>query len=395
MNNILVRKLKRNVFLDYVSTFITNLNMQSSIWVLYLAYCGMNLAEIGILEGVYHITSIIFEIPSGAVADLIGRKKSMIVSRFCVAVSCLIMMLYHNFWLFALSFSIQALGNNFNSGSEEALIYDSMKAVGDEQKYIGVNGRLNVIIEISQGIATVAGGVLAEYSFMWCYLASFIIAVLSFAPVIFMTEAPVESGDNAKEGVLKMFKNHFVTSAAILKKDRRILGIILFFATVFSAQTLMFYYSQQYFYDLGYNKIYISIFMLVVSGFSCAGALLSEKIYGKFGNKVAVIASLIIGFSIIGYVFNVVWASVLLLSVASFCNSSLYPIQSASLNALIPSEQRATLISVSSMFFSVVMILLFPVAGFLADIYGITNVFVGIGSLIILFTLYWKARKRI
>ena len=61
----LYNKLKRNIVLDYINTFITNLNMQSSVWVLYLAYCGLSIAETGIVEGIYHATSIIFEIPSG------------------------------------------------------------------------------------------------------------------------------------------------------------------------------------------------------------------------------------------------------------------------------------------------------------------------------------------
>ena len=151
----------KNITLDYMSTFITNLNMQSSIWVLYLAYCGLNLAQIGLVEGIYHATSIIFEIPSGAVADLLGRKKSMVLSRLCI----------DNFWYFALGFMVQALGNNLNSGSEEALVYDSMKAAGQEARYMSVCGRLNVIIEVSQGIATVAGGILAEFSYFWCYSA--------------------------------------------------------------------------------------------------------------------------------------------------------------------------------------------------------------------------------
>ena len=115
------KKLSRNIGLDYVSVFIQNMNMQGCIWVLFLAYCGMNLGQIGILEGIYHITSMLFEVPSGAVADLLGRKKSMIISRVLVAISCFIMLVSKNFWLFALSFLIQALGNNFNSGSEEAL----------------------------------------------------------------------------------------------------------------------------------------------------------------------------------------------------------------------------------------------------------------------------------
>ncbi len=81
MDNKVTNHLKRNVRLDYISTFITNLNMQSSIWVLYLAYCGLSLAQIGLVEGIYHATSILFEIPSGALADLLGRKRCMILIR--------------------------------------------------------------------------------------------------------------------------------------------------------------------------------------------------------------------------------------------------------------------------------------------------------------------------
>ena len=101
------------------------------------------------------------------------------------------MLFSRSFWYFALGFAIQALGNNFNSGSEEALIYDSLKYIGKEHEYMRIFGRRNVIIEVSQGIATVAGAVLAEYSYFWCYSACLIIALLAAIQVLFITEAPV------------------------------------------------------------------------------------------------------------------------------------------------------------------------------------------------------------
>ena len=64
MNHKLQKKLNRNIGLDYLSVFIQNMNMQSCIWVLYLSFCGMNLGQIGILEGVYHITSMFFIVSS-------------------------------------------------------------------------------------------------------------------------------------------------------------------------------------------------------------------------------------------------------------------------------------------------------------------------------------------
>ena len=95
-----------------------------------------------------------------------------------------------SFGWFAVSFAVQALGNNLNSGSEEALVYDSMKCLGQEEHYMGVYGRLNVLIEVAQGLATVAGGVLAEFSYFWCYAACVVIAVLALLPVLGMAEPP-------------------------------------------------------------------------------------------------------------------------------------------------------------------------------------------------------------
>lgn len=382
MDTKLYNKLKRNIILDYINSFITNLNMQSSVWVLYLAYCGLNLAEIGIVEGIYHATGIIFEIPSGAVADLLGRKKSMVLGRLCIAVSCVVMLFSNSFWHFALGFAIQALGNNFNSGSEEALIYDSMKYIGREADYMRIYGRRNVIVEISQGIATVTGALLAEYSYFWCYSACLIIAVSAFVQVLFITEAPCteDTADNHLS-VMETVKLHFRTCYRILKSDIRILKIILYFNVIFAARTLLFFYSQQYYSVLGYNKIQTSLVFLADGVAACLGAALSSRLYNKYGRKVILAAVFIIACTFLCYGSGNLWLSVISFVAAGFSDSMLYPVQSDKLNRLVPSGQRATLVSADSLFFSAAMIILFPLAGVAADICGLTAVFsiIGIG----------------
>lgn len=415
IENKMIARLKRNIVLDYIGTFVTNLNMQSSIWVLYLAYCGLNLAQIGLVEGIYHATSILFEIPSGAVADLLGRKRSMVLSKLCIAVSCVIMLFARSFWFFALGFVVQALGNNLNSGSEEALVYDSMKCTGQEEQYVRVSGRLNMIIEVSQGIATVVGGILAEYSYVWCYGACAVIAVLALVPVVLMTEAPYVSAEGMMEqealqsgqqmpeasyavaegfqrSVHEVVAGHFRTCFAILRADRRILNIIVYYSVVFAAHTLLFFYSQQYYYDMGYNKIQISFIMLVVGVVSCAGAVMSGQLFARFGKTIGTAGGLVIAAAFAAYGFHRFFVSVVALAAAGFFNSALYPVQSEQLNSLIPSGQRATLISVNSMFFSIAMLLVFPLAGALADWCGLTAVFVGIGLSLLVFTACWNLR---
>ncbi|MGN0141708.1 MAG: MFS transporter [Roseburia sp.] len=388
MNQKLTNKLKRNIGLDYINTFLSNLNMQSSIWVLYLAYCGLNLAQIGVLEGIYHATSILCEVPSGAAADLLGRKRCMILSKVCIAVSCIIMLFAKDFGWFALSFAIQAFGNNLNSGSEEALVYDSMKCLGQEERYMGVYGKLNVLIEVSQGIATVAGGVLAEYSYFWCYAACVVIGVLALLPVLFMTETPREEKQNEERGkntVWGTVKQHFATSAHILRSDVRIRKVIGFYSVIFAAHTLLFFYSQQYYAELGYDKIQISLILLLVGGASCLGAIISERIFHRLGKKCIIPAAGMIAVACLCYGIGNAVVSVAAFMLAGFANAVLYPVQSDSLNALIPSEQRATLISVDSMCFSIAMILLFPAAGAVADRWGLEKVLALFGAVLLIF----------
>lgn len=391
--NLLQKKIQRNIISDYFYIFINNLSMSGSIWVLYLAYRGMSLLEIGLLEGIYHITGLLFEIPSGAAADLLGRKHSMLVSRILMIFSCIIMLFSNTFMGFALSFILQSLSGNFISGSEEALVYDSLKQLEQEEKYPVINGRINMLIEVSQSIATVLGGVLAEYSFTYCYVASTVIAVLGMMPLFFMTEPTIgrpaapQISNPKQTSVCATLKKHFQTSAAILQKDKQILLIIVYYSAIFSAFNTLFFYGQQYFYELGLNKIEISLVMLFAGITACLGALSSNGFSKVLGQKTALLGALMISLSILLFGFQHLYLSIVALLIATFFNSILYPVQSNALNQRIPSAQRATLISVNSMFYSVFMILMFPLAGAFADITGLATAFVLLGGIILLCSL--------
>lgn len=112
---------------------------------------------------------------------------------------------------------------------------------------------------------------------------------------------------------------------------------------------------------------------------------MSERIYQRFRKKTVFAGTAVIAAAFLCYGFENVTVSVVAFSAAGFFNSVLYPVQSDSLNQLIPSGQRATLISVNSLFFSVAMILMFPLAGMLADHLGLMHVFEYIGAAVMVF----------
>lgn len=373
-------KIKRNITLDYIFKFISYFSITDAIWVLYLTYKGLPLWQIGILEGVFHITGFVSEVPTGALADLMGRKKVIIYSRLCTIISGIIMLFANNMWQFAFSFIFSAWGHNLLSGSEEALLYDSFISLKIENDYYKVNSRMEVIIEIAQGLAIFVGGILAEQSFVYCYIVAIVIAVLSLAPAVLFCEPEVRS--NCKEERVSI-REHFCICLQIMRGNRAVREIILFYAIVFTFYTSIYFYGQKYFLELGLNKVYISIIMLIVGVFSCLGAILSEKIFGILQHKTKYVATIVIAVTISFMWFNQIILSAICFIIMGFANSLLYPLQSVTLNRLIPSEQRATIISVSSMMFSLFMILLFPIIGFFADVFTLHNIFMVVGIVLL------------
>ena len=409
VNSNISRNIGRNIKTDYIYCFFKNFDISSSIWVLYLVYKGMSLWQIGIVEGIYHLTSFLFEVPTGALADLLGRKKAIIVGRICSALSSILCLFGHNMWHFAIAFAISAIGQNLNSGSEEALVYDSMKQIGQENRYMKVNSRLNVIIEIAQGTATVLGGVISEYSFTWSYIIAVMIALIALVPAALFVEPDIKgdlNDDNRenslvgfstknKINVIAVLKEHFRISIMIIRNDSKLRKILLYYPMVFTFHTIVFFYGQEFFSTLGLNKIEISMIMLLASGVSLLGAITSERFLLLFDNKAKYLASTLMGIGIIVMSRHNLIVSILAFAIINYANAVLYPIQSQAVNELIPSKQRATIISVNSMIFSILMFVLFPFCGFIADKSDLHFVFLGLGilQLLIMLSINRKNRK--
>jgi len=407
------KKLNRNIKIDYIYRFLKNFDISSSIWVLYMVYKGLSLWQIGIVEGIFHLTSFLFEVPTGALADLLGRKKVIIAGRICSALSSILCLFGQNMWYFAFAFAISAIGFNLNSGSEEALIYDSMKQTGQENRYLRVNSRLNVIIEIAQGTATVIGGIVAEYSFPMCYIISVLIAIIALVPAALFAEPDLKNEGLLGEGSLedgsyvislkeeknitKVIRDHFKISFEIIRIDPKLRKILLYYPMVFTFYTIVFFYGQEYFSLQGLSKIAISIIMLLAGVMSCIGAFSSEKFLSVFGNRAKYLASALIGIGIILVSRYNLIVSIIAFAIMSYANAVLYPIQSQSINELIPSKQRATIISVDSMIFSMMMIVLFPLCGLVADYIDLHFVFIALGTLqlLIMLVIYRKSDKSI
>ena len=127
--------VKQQIRTIYGISALEALHIAGASWVALLAARGFSVFEIGILESIFHVVSMCFEIPSGAVADAFGRKRTMAASEVLMILSILGMLCSDTFWSVAASIGISALSYNRASGTREALAYDTLKENGQEQEY--------------------------------------------------------------------------------------------------------------------------------------------------------------------------------------------------------------------------------------------------------------------
>ncbi len=386
------RGLRRNIKTEYMYRFISNFNLTGAIWVLYLSYKGMSLGQIGLLEGFFHIISFFFEVPTGAMADLVGRKRTIIFGRISAVISGFLMITSNHFWGYCLAFVFSALSYNLNSGSEEALVYDSLKKLKREKEFLKINGRLNFIQEAASGFASFLGGIIAEISYFYAYTAGMIISVMAlFNGSFFHEPKAFHDRENREKSTVR---KHFITCVTIFKQNKPVRRVLIFYPVVTAFATATYFYGQQHLYNLGLNKIQISFVILLSGIFASFGALSAEKFSRIFGEKEKYIGASGLAVFIAAFGINHTYMAITAFLIQSFFGSLLYPISSNALNQLIPSAQRATIISVSSVMFSAAMIVIFPICGFIGDYIGLGKVFYLLGVLILIFQIWFIGKLK-
>jgi MFS family permease len=368
----------KNIAVNYVFTFIKSIDVTNGIWMLYLASKGLSLFEIGLLEGIFHVTSLLMETPTGAVADMFGRKMSRLVGIALSVGSRVLMIFSGSFAMFALSFVITALSYNFESGAGEALVYDSLLLEKKEHKYLKVAGRNELIFQSTNILGLVLGGFAGNIKYEYAYIIAIALSVAAFITGLLFKEPPIAK---TKCGIVGAVKKQYRDSFEAVKGSRRLFYLILFTGILSASVTLSFYYLQIA-WEGGTDVFGIGLYLAASSAAAAAGAALAEKAekaekaLGE--SAILKITPVLIALSVISMYFTDF--ALIPLCVISALETIVFVATRDYINRLIPSDKRATILSFESMICSVVMILIFPLFGLVSDSLGMGSTFLILGG---------------
>jgi len=367
-------KLQGNIINNYVFIFLSNLNLTHGLWMIYLANKGMSLVQLGILEGVFHITSFLMEVPTGLVADIYSRKTSRIFGRILALVSIMILLLADSFSLFALSFVFTALSYNLESGAGEALIYDSLKILEREDQYMKISGKIEVSYQLGSVIALLLGGYLATINYKYAFILTMVFISLTIVQSFKFEEPYVEKDNKADRSVRSILYEQISQSLKVVKDNKKVGFIIIFTQVILAFGTSLFFYLQNFLKSNGHNEFFIgTIFAIaaIADAIACSQTFKLEKIIKEKGILmimpfITVICMWLIALTDYSYVFYIIMMG---------AEGIIFVATSDYINKLIPSKNRATILSFASMVFSFFMIFIFPLIGKIGDVFSLQIAF--------------------
>lgn len=115
---------------------------------LFYLHRGVSFDQVFYLSIVWSITTLIVEVPTGYLADRFGRKRTLLLGTFITLSSYVLAFFADSFWAFCLQFALMSFGFSCFSGTEEALLYDTLKETGDEHKMTSHFARLNAARQV-------------------------------------------------------------------------------------------------------------------------------------------------------------------------------------------------------------------------------------------------------
>ncbi len=371
-----------NIYKLYIIKVAKWFMLTMPILMLFYQDMGFTAEESFQLKAFYSIAIVLFEIPSGYAADVLGRRKTIIIGSILGTLGFGIYSLFSGFYAFLAAEVILGIGQSFVSGADSALLYDSLKADGNENQYLKLEGRNFSVGNFSEAIAGFAGGALAEISLRTPFFFQTGIAFIAI-PAAFLLKEPTRFTRNVEAGWKDIWN---IVKYAMLK-NKSLRYNILYSAIIGSATLTMAWIYPVYLSQLNFKEIEIGFSSTVLNlavGFT---TLFAYKIERRLQPKFTILTFTLvitIMFIALGFI-NSAWA-ILLLLVFYINRGVATPVLKDYINRITSSDMRATVLSLRALFIRMNFAILAPLFGYLTDTYTLKQAFIIIGVVFMVLT---------
>jgi MFS family permease len=350
---------------------------------------GLSLGQIGLAESVFHLAPLTLELPTGSLADTFGRKWSLAVGSLLVAISAALMFAAHDLWLVLPAMYLQGASYTFRSGAQQAFLYDSLAAGNAQDTFSRIFGRLASLSYLVIGATTWMGAALADWSFAWPYGITIAVALGAAWLAAGLTEPEREKAEH--RGVVR----NVVDALRLVRSRPRLASLLIFGSIYWTLVACLEMYAQPVLKEMG---LATSLIGVVIGGsfvVVAAGAWVAHRVMARgnfrmwtIGMTVAVIAMAF------GLGSDIILLALVTYVLAEFATGLFEPTLAERVNRQVDGAQRATVLSVEGFLFSLNMIWIFPLVGWLADWASWLVAFGSVATLVAAALVVWLVLER-
>ena len=373
----------RRVQGTYYTLMLGNTLAASFIWginTLFLLDAGLTNLEAFAANAFFSLGMFVFEIPTGVVADTLGRRMSYLLGTLTLAVTTVmywLLWVWHSpFWAWAIVSVLLGLGFTFFSGAVDAWLVDALHATGYTGSLEAVFGRAVIVGNVAMLSGSVLGGIIAQLTNLGVpfLVRAGILLVMFVVAAVLMRDLGFTP--DRGEGPLQATRTVLRASVRYGLGNRPVRWLMLTTPFTMGVGIYAFYALQPYLLELWGDEGAYSIAGLaaaLLSGAGIVGGFLAPVVRRRFHKRTSVIllaaASSALALVVLAVTANF-WAAMLLIAVWGVASSIDDPVHRAYLNDMIPSKQRATVLSFDSLLGSAGGAAIQPVLGRAADLGG-------------------------
>jgi len=377
-------QLIHNILKMYLLKAVLWFMVAMPIIVLFFQEHGLTLTEVMILQSIYSFSVALFEIPSGFIADVFGRKRTIILSTLFTFIGFLVFSFYGGFYAFAIAQVLVGIGGSLMSGSDSAIIYDTLLETNSKTTYTKIEGRSYAIGNFSEAFAGILGGFLAVGSiYMPIYVQT---SILFFSiPIAFTLIEPTIHKENKLD---RSFKAVLEVVKFAMVDNQKLKWLIIYSSAMGVATLSMAWFAQPFFKSINIPLAYFGVLWAVLNfsaGITAFNAHQLDKKDNNYKMLFYISLAMIISFLFLGYnasVFGLIFILLIYL-----LRGIVTPILRNAINENTTSNKRATVLSVRSLIIRISFAISAPILGYIADNYSLAISFYGLAIVVGFFSI--------
>jgi MFS family permease len=358
----------------YAIHFLAGLTNAASVtFTIYFLSHGLSQAQIGLMFGAFMIVMSVFNIPTGAIADIYGHKISVFVGLIFQALSFLLFFASPNFIGFLIGFILSGIGLAFQTGAISSLIYEILKKENLHKSAQQVFGRANAYFLLGAVIASPIGSIVYKHNPSAPYFASFLFFLIAAAVTIFIKWDFVVKDVDAKK-----YFNVLTEGTKLTFKNKVLVGIIVV-GSALTIERLVFNQNiiQPYILKIGIDVSYLGFIMAFISALGALVSYNSQKITKYLGTEKSLVLLVFIpSISLIILSFITSLFALLFIPIFAVFHTLRDPIFSHITQEEVEDNKRATMSSTIAFFTSIIAGIALPYFGKGIDSLGMSSLMI-------------------